>query len=221
VVKTIVVCESETLPASTPGSQSQAASEPLLTETELLGGCASAIGAPGAGGLANPLCLLYLAAQSPLDDGAEGVTGVSAAQASTALQRVPIPVPKVVIEPPNGRTLVNFETNFYTEAGPFTRTVTLLGQQVTLDIRPASYTWDFGDGEQLTTTSPGSPYPDLDVTHTYQTLGTVQPSVGITYEADYSVNGGPAQPVPGTVTIDGPTTDLTIVEARPQLVASP
>ncbi|HEY0952439.1 MAG TPA: hypothetical protein VGD85_19750, partial [Nocardioides sp.] len=34
-----------------------------------------------------------------------------------ALRRVPLPASELVVQPPGGRTLVNFETNFYTEQG--------------------------------------------------------------------------------------------------------
>ena len=55
------------------------------------------------------------------------------------------------VQPANGRTLVNFDTNFYTETQPFDRTMTLLGQQVDLHIVPSQFGWRFGDGESMTT----------------------------------------------------------------------
>jgi hypothetical protein len=103
----------------------------------------------------------------------------------TALGRVPIPASRVNIEPPNGRTLVNFATNFYTEREEFTRTVQQLGQRVELRITPAQFTWHFDDGESATTTTPGAPYPRLDVTHDYLESGEVSPSVDTTYTADF------------------------------------
>ena len=136
------------------------------------------------------------------------------------VQHVPLPANRVNIQPPNGRTLVNFDTNFYTDSAPLTRTVTLLGRRVTLHITPASWTWTFGDGTTTTTTTPGAAYPALDITHTYQRQGHVDPSVATTYTATYTVDGGPARPVPGTVTIPGPSTPLQVVTARPQLNAA-
>ena len=64
-----------------------------------------------------------------------------------AFRQIQLPEAELVIQPPNGRTLVNFETNFYTEQGEFTRRVTLLGRRVELRIWPASFGWRFGDGE--------------------------------------------------------------------------
>ena len=137
---------------------------------------------------------------------------------ATALRRIPLPPSKLLVQPPNGRTLVNFETNFFTEAEPFTRAVTLLGQRVVLRITPASFRWRFGDGESAATTSPGAAYPDLEITHSFLRRGRVAPSVDTTYTATYRVNGGPAQPVPGSVTVSGSTVTLRVVTARPQLV---
>lgn len=143
---------------------------------------------------------------------------VTAGSVTRAFRRLPLPEAQLIIQPPNGRTLVNFETNFYTEQGEFTRTVTLLGRQVELRIWPASFEWRFGDGESDQTTSPGAAYPDLEITHEYQQKGRVGPSVDTTYAAQFRVGGGPWRDVAGTVTIAGSPQDLRVVEARPVLV---
>ncbi len=137
-----------------------------------------------------------------------------------AFARLPLPKSVLQVQPPNGRTLVNFDTNFLTERAPFTRTLTLLGQRVQLRVFAAQFTWRFDDGDPLTTTSPGAPYPDLQVTHDYQRTGTYAPSVDTTYAADWRVGGGAWQRVPGTVTIAGDPVALQAVEARPTLVGS-
>lgn len=135
-----------------------------------------------------------------------------------AFRRIPLPEAKLLIQPPNGRTLVNFDTNFYTDQGEFTRTVTLLGRQVELRIWPETFAWKFGDGEVEETSSPGSPYPDLEITHAYRSKGRVAPSVNTTYAAQFRVGGGPWQDVAGTVTIPGSPQQLRVVTARPVLV---
>jgi hypothetical protein len=150
-----------------------------------------------------------------LPETAPAVTGPLIAQ---ALRRIPIPPAVLKVQPPNGRTLVNFATNFYTDREEFTRTVNLLGQRVELRITPARFTWKFDDGNAITTTKPGAPYPRLQVTHDYLEKGEVRPRVDTTYTADFRVNGGAWQPVPGSVTIPGESVDLEIVEASPTLV---
>ena len=55
-----------------------------------------------------------------------------------AFQRIPVPASKVSIQPPGGKTLVNLETIFSTEAAEFTRTIGLLGHRVDLEISPSA-----------------------------------------------------------------------------------
>jgi hypothetical protein len=154
----------------------------------------------------------------PGDAVATALPQVTPGMVQRALERVPLPEPDLSVQPPGGRTLINFETNFFTAAQPFTETVTLLGRRVDLDITPSQFRWAFGDGEGLTTTEPGAPYPDLELTHTYLEQGQVRPQVTTVYTADYRVDGGPWQPVPGSVDITSDPVDLTVTEVTNQLV---
>src|SRR4051794_26307421 len=116
--------------------------------------------------------------------GENGGVAVTPGMVSAAFRRVSLPESELQVQPPNGRTLVNFDTNFYTHNGEFTRTVTLLGRRVELRIWPARYGWRFGDGQQRWTTTPGDRYPHLEVTHRYLREGRVSPSVDTTYAAE-------------------------------------
>lgn len=155
----------------------------------------------------------------PADQTSE-VDEVTPGMVAAALRVIPLPPSELQVQPANGRTLVNFETNFYTDAAPFGRTVTLLGQRVDLHIVPSGFGWRFGDGEVLTTADAGAPYPDLRVTHDYQRKGRVSPAVDTTYTATYRVNGGPWADVPGSVTIPGVPVGLEVLTATPVLVGS-
>jgi len=149
----------------------------------------------------------------------DAVPTVTDGMVAQALGRLTLPASELVVQPPGGRTLVNFETNFFTTNDqPFTRTVRLLGRAVHLRIWPTSYTWDFDDGRAVTTTSPGARYPDLEVTHNYLKKGDYRPSVATTYAAEWRVGAGQWQPVAGTATIEGAPIDLSAIEARPTLV---
>ena len=137
---------------------------------------------------------------------------------AAAMRRVPVPGAEVVVQPPGGTTLVNFETNFYTDTQPFTHQLSLLGQRVELRLTPATYTWRFGDGAVQQGASPGSAYPDLDVTHVYTSKQEARPSVDTTWTATYRLNGGPSRPVPGDLTVAGAPVSLEVITARPRLV---
>lgn len=130
------------------------------------------------------------------------------------------------IQPPGGKTLVNFPTIFSTEAEPFsTPSIPLVkGFSVVFHISPAAYVWEHGDGSDAVTTdwpgeawSQGADVEDL-LTHTYQTLDPVKASVTVRWGAKVSLNGGPPQPVDGTVNAPSSEVDLRILEATPELV---
>lgn len=143
---------------------------------------------------------------------------ITNAMIARAFRRIPLPASELVVQPPGGETLVNFATNFYTEAGPLERSVTLVGQRVDLRIRPSGFGWRFGDGGEARTSSPGAAYPELEVTHEYASAGPVAPSVDTTYSAEFRVNGGAWEPVLGTVTIPGDPVALRVRTASPTLV---
>ncbi len=130
------------------------------------------------------------------------------------------PAPELSVQPPDGETLVNFDTNFFTTlTDPEVRTVTLVGIQVEIEATPGDYHWHFGDGTDETTSSPGSAYPDLEVTHSYARKGEVSASVDVTYTGRYRIGGSGAwADIPGTLTVPGPAVGLSVLEAKPKLV---
>ncbi|MGC4110755.1 MAG: hypothetical protein QM747_10105 [Nocardioides sp.] len=153
------------------------------------------------------------------DDEAATLGVLTPGYAERAFRRLTWPSSTLVVQPPDGRTLVNFATNFYTDnTHPTTQTVTLLGQRVTVKATPTQYTWHFDDNAELTTTDPGAPYPDLQVTHRYLTAGTTHPRVDTTYTGRFRVNGGDWQDIPDTLTVPGQPLDLRILTATPHLV---
>jgi hypothetical protein len=129
------------------------------------------------------------------------------------------PEPQLSVQPPDGETLVNFDTNFFTTlTEPETQTVTLIGIQVTIEATPRDYLWHFGDGADETTSSPGSAYPQLEITHRFTRKGELSPSVDVVYAGRYRIGGGGWTDIPGTLTVPGPAVALRVLEAKPQLV---
>ena len=126
----------------------------------------------------------------------------------------------LVVQPPGGKTLVNLKTNFYTSNTDVTDIpMHLVQSNVVVSARPVAYRWHFGDGTTVTTTSPGAPYPDLDVSHVYEQTSEVVVSVDTQYgDASFTVDGGPPEAIPSTIWVVGAPVDLQVVEALPQLV---
>ena len=133
-------------------------------------------------------------------------------------QAIQIPAATIGINPPDGRTLVNFETIFFTDAGEQSFPVTLLGRSVVIYAVPVEYIWHHGDGTTQTTQSPGAPYPSKEITHLFDTIGTVNPRVDVRYRAEFTVDGGARQPIPGIASVTGTSEELTVLEARTRLV---
>lgn len=138
----------------------------------------------------------------------------------TALRRIGLPALEAKTQPED-KTLVNFETIFYAEPEPFTRTITLLGQRVEVEATPSTYTWHHGDGTTARTTTPGARYPSQEITHSYTDAHvTVEPRVDVTYTARFRVNAGAWQDIPETVTITGEPGSLRVAEATAVLSGS-
>ena len=124
---------------------------------------------------------------------------------------------------PRGRTLVNLDTIVYTdESKVSTSTVTLLGFPVVVEATPISYSWNFGDGTPvLTTSTPGKPYPAKEITHKYMKRGAVSLTLTTSYAARFNVADTGWQYVDGTIPVSGPATPLQVREAVPVLVDPP
>lgn len=136
-------------------------------------------------------------------------------------RRLPLAPPVLNLQPARTEHLVNMPTIVYTDAAPQHFTTDLLGYTFEVEATPTGYTWDFGDGTVLTTTSPGHPYPDHDVAHPYTRLGTYTITLTTTYTGRYRLAGDPDwTDVDGTATTTTSAPAITIVEARTRLVTS-
>jgi hypothetical protein len=118
---------------------------------------------------------------------------------------------------PAPRALVNLPTLFATNV-PASQTFseTLLGQRVTITVN-ASWRWDFGDGETLTTSNAGGAYPNTSLSHDYVQPGSYTVRVTTDWTGTYSVNGGPSLPIPGGV-VPRPTPLFTVEVAEAHAV---
>lgn len=131
-------------------------------------------------------------------------------------QTLPLPQLPTQQQPP-GNGLVGLPVIFFTD-GPTTQTFTLDIRGFTVDIvaRATGFTWHTGDGTDLTTTTPGAPYPDHTISHDYVS-GTYTASLTTTWSASFSVDGGASVPVPGSTTTDGPPVTFEVLQSRPVL----
>jgi PKD repeat protein len=132
-------------------------------------------------------------------------------------RRLPLPAGVVHIQPPNGRTLVNVPTNVYVDAEEIVLPTQVLGFPVRVRATPSRFTWRFGDGRTMTTKDSGAPYPRMTTTHTYTRPQTARVALTTVYTGEYSVAGGPFQPIDGTATVESPGAALTVLAAESRL----
>ncbi|MDO8105749.1 PKD domain-containing protein [Isoptericola sp. b441] len=150
----------------------------------------------------------------------------SADQVLREFRRLPLTPSSLAVQPGAGPVLVQMETIAYTDPAPQVLSTTLLGVPVRFTVSPVAFTWDFGadggEGAPFTTSSPGHPYPDQDVSYTYRHVGTGQVRLTTTWAATYTVASDPTvREVPGMATTTSTSDPFEIVELRAHLVAGP
>ncbi len=101
--------------------------------------------------------------------------------------------------PPGGWLPVNMINVLHASPDVQTLETTLLGQQVTIRAIPVKYHWDLGDGNTITTTKPGKPYPSKQISSTYRYEGWYDVTLTTTFVGQYSLAGGPWQDIQGTI----------------------
>ncbi|NCT91015.1 PKD domain-containing protein [Cellulomonas sp. APG4] len=138
-------------------------------------------------------------------------------------RRLPLAPPTLTLQPAAPTVLINVPTITYADAPVQNLTTDLLGYTVEVRATADSYTWDYGDGtDPRTTTSPGSPYPDHDLTHTYTRPGTYTITLTTTWTGQYRLAGTTTWlDVTGTATTTATSTPIEALEAPTTLVANP
>lgn len=137
--------------------------------------------------------------------------------------RLPLAPPGLRLQPAGGEVLINVPTITIATAPEQHLTTTLLTYPIEVRATASSYTWTYGDGtDPVTTTSPGHPYPDHDVHHTYTRPGTAEIGLTVTWTGAYRLAGTTSwTPIPGTATTTATSPTITVVEAPTHLVADP
>jgi len=110
-----------------------------------------------------------------------------------------LPIPNIAVRANPSTGLVALASWFWADGyggAPIAASETLGKVTVDVEVEPQSYTWSFGDGASMVTTSLGEPYPaQSDITHVYQQSsltagGAYSVTLTVTFSAKYRVNGG-------------------------------
>jgi len=138
------------------------------------------------------------------------------------LRRLKIEPLTVNQQPSEGPMLVTKPVIVYAEPAEREYHVVLFGTYgVDVVVSPVEYTWDFGDGETLSTREPGRPYPAFDLTHVYGERGNAHITLTTTWSAKYRLDDDPAQrwrEAEGTAVTVDQGVEFDVIELRTKLV---
>jgi hypothetical protein len=103
--------------------------------------------------------------------------------------------------PVDGWLPVNMVNVLYTEPETQLLSTELLDTPVAIRATPTSFHWDLGDGNTITTTTPGNPFPAETISATYTQEGWYDITLTTTFAGQFSVAGGPWQDIDGTIEV--------------------
>lgn len=112
-----------------------------------------------------------------------------------------------IVSQPSNFGLKNAHSNVYAEAQEQEFTFEFQDATIVLKARPVSYQWNYGDGTSATTAMPGGPVKGnafdtrTPTSHQYAQTGDFDLSLTTFFAGDYSVDGGPFQPVAGEAAV--------------------
>jgi hypothetical protein len=126
---------------------------------------------------------------------------------------------------PNNIAVVGLPANFLSSAKTETVPGTILGRALTIRFTPVNYTFDYGDGETRTTTTPGTAwdasgqaqFTPTETSHVYTEPGTYTATATVTYTADVDLGAGWI-PINGTLNGPPASQQIRVVKAHTALV---
>jgi len=115
--------------------------------------------------------------------------------------RMPVSPLQANAGPADGWLPVNMVNVLHTDDDVQELETELLDTPVAIRATPVRFHWDLGDGNTITTTNPGEPYPSEAVSATYSQEGWYDVTLTTTFAGQLSVDGGPWQDIDGTIEV--------------------
>ncbi|TFC09853.1 hypothetical protein E3O19_15985 [Cryobacterium algoritolerans] len=127
---------------------------------------------------------------------------------------------------PRGWSVVGLPTNFIAAATVHIRSGSLLGFPAEVRFTPIRFSWDFGDGQSLDTSSAGATwadqglpeFSDTPTSHIFTASGGRSITVSVVYSAEYRFAGRDWRGVRGTLAVSTTPLSVVVAEARTVLV---
>ena len=103
--------------------------------------------------------------------------------------------------PPDGWLPVSMVNVLHADSEVQELQTELLDTPVAVRAIPTSYHWNLGDGNTITTTNPGKPYPSEEISAKYTHEGWYDITLTTTFAGQFSVDGGGWQEIDGTIEV--------------------
>lgn len=145
----------------------------------------------------------------PPIEGAEAAEEAPVVITLEEFQKQPVLAATIVSQPMNFG-LRNAHSNIYAEATEQEFTFDFQDATIVLKARPVSYLWNYGDGTTVRTAGSGGPVAgsafdtQTPTSHQYARTGDFDLTLTTFFAGDYSVDGGPFQPVAGEAAVVSP-----------------
>lgn len=132
--------------------------------------------------------------------------------------------PSALKSQPTGFSLRNGNAHMYAVSDTQEFQTELQSRRVAVRAVPDSYSWNYGDGNHRKTKSPGKPMPNhtfdetTDTSHIYASTGDFQIRLSTAYRGEFSVEGGPWIPIPGTANVPSDPMPMSVWRTKKLLV---
>lgn len=126
--------------------------------------------------------------------------------------------PTPAMEPPSANVAVGKDVYAHVEVDPQQFQENVADQDVNISVEPASFEWDWGDGETTDSgADAGAPWPDGTVTHKYQHVGRYAITCRIHWRATWSIGKGAPQEIPGDIVTESTSPEFMVKYLIPYL----
>lgn len=119
--------------------------------------------------------------------------------------------PTPAMEPPSANVAVGKDVYAHVEVDTQQFSENVAGQDVNISVEPASFEWDWGDGETTDSgADAGAPWPDGTVTHKYQHVGRYAITCRIHWRGTWAIGKGAPQEIPGDIVTESTSPEFFV-----------
>lgn len=134
--------------------------------------------------------------------------------------------PSRISSDPQHFSLRNGYTHFWASKVQQKFSLNVDGSNVKIKAIPVQWIWKYGDGTTRRLNYPGEPAPEhtlhdeTNTSHVYKETGKFQVVVTTLYRGEFSVDGGPWEPIPGQASVPSEPSVMDVWRTKKELIAT-